>query len=111
VASTGAVREPARTSISPPSEADATRNRNWSTPVRFVGSNDHQSPSSMDPMFWKPPAVSAVVSRRTPGSPAPAPSGARPVLAKYSACLRLGCNRSMARPVSGFAPPEPPPSV
>ena len=60
-------------------------------PVRLVGSNDHQSPSSMKPMFWKPPAVSPVVSALHAGVAAADAAGARPVAVKYSACLRLGC--------------------
>jgi hypothetical protein len=79
VASRGPAVEPVRISIRPPAEADATRNRIWLMLVRFAGLIDHQSPSSMKPMFWKPPAVSLVVSRCTPGSPPPTASIVRPV--------------------------------
>ena len=100
MASSVPVAEPARTSTRPPVLPDAARRRKDVMLVRFVGANDHQSPSSMKPMFWKPPAVSPVASRCTPGSPVAVEPATRPVAVKYSACLRLGWSVMMARPVS-----------
>jgi hypothetical protein len=46
---------PARTWSVPPAEAEATRKVMPVTLVRLTGSNDHQSPSSTDPMLLPPP--------------------------------------------------------
>jgi hypothetical protein len=51
VPTTGPSGASARISIRPPALADATRKRIESMPVRLAGSSDHQSPSSMKPMF------------------------------------------------------------
>ncbi len=75
----GPFAAPARTSIRPPEVAEATRNRIEVRPVRLAGLTDHQSPSSMNPMFWPPPAVSPVVSRSTPAVPPPVAPATRPV--------------------------------
>src|SRR4051812_21916367 len=64
---------PEWTSIVPPVPAEATRNRIESMFDRFAGSNDHQSPSSIDPMSLKPPWTSPVASTWAPGLPVPVP--------------------------------------
>ena len=90
----------------PPAPPEATRNVTLLRSSRLYGLNEIQSPSSMKAAD-RPPPTSVVVSVVTPGSPVPRPSAVRPVVAKYSACLSLGCRITSALPVTGAAGPLP----
>ena len=81
----------------PPAAAEAARNRIAVMPVRLAGASDHQSPSSMKPMFWPPPAVSVVVSRLHAGVAAAGAAGDPAGGGEVLGLLVLGLQDSMAR--------------